>query len=66
MQDDSPYQAEREFGITVYDVLRPDVDQLDLLVAQKIESHLHVLQHVETHSAPLPRLKVDRFAVNYA
>lgn len=32
VQDDRPYQAEGEFRITVHDVLRPDVDQLDLLV----------------------------------
>lgn len=59
MQDDGPYQAEREFWVAVHDVLRPDVNQLNLLVSQKVESHLHVLQHVETHSTPLPRLKVN-------
>lgn len=57
MQDDSPYQAEGELRVTVHDVLRADVDQFDFLVAQKIEGHLHVLQHVKTHPTSLPRLK---------
>jgi len=57
VQDDGPYQTKSELRITVHDVLRSDVDQLDLLVAQKVEGHLHILQHVETHPTFLSRLK---------
>lgn len=42
---------------TVDDVLRSDVDQLNLLESQKVEGHLNVLEHVESHLAFLAWLK---------
>lgn len=42
---------------TVDDVLRSDVDQLYLFKTQKVESHLNVLKHVESHLAFFAWLK---------
>lgn len=57
VQDDGPNQTECELWVTVDDVLRPDVDQFDFFVAQEIERHLCVLQHVEAHFSLLPWLE---------
>lgn len=43
--------------LPIYDVFRPDVDQLDFLESKEIERHLNVLQHVESHFAFLAGLK---------
>lgn len=56
MQNDGPYESECKFRISVDNVLRPDVDQLDFLVPEEVQRHLHVLQHVETHAASFTRL----------
>jgi hypothetical protein len=57
VQDDGPYETEGQLGVAVHDVLRPDVDQLNLLVPEEVERHLHVLQHVEPHATSFARLK---------
>lgn len=57
MQNDGPDQAKGQLRVAVDDVLSPDVDQLDLLVAEEVERHLHVLQHVEPHAASFARLE---------
>lgn len=57
MKNDGPYQSESQLGVAVDDVLSPDVDEFDLLVSKEIESHLYVLQHVETHPTSLARLE---------
>lgn len=46
--------------LPIYDVFRPDVNQLDFLESKEIESHLNVLQHVKSHLAFLARLKKMR------
>lgn len=57
VQNDGPDETEGELRVAVDDVLRPDVDQFDFLVAQKVERHLGVLQHVEAHFSLLPWLE---------
>ena len=57
VEDDGPDETEGQLGVAVHDVLAPDVDQLDLLVAEKAEGGLDVLYGVEAHPAPLARLK---------
>jgi hypothetical protein len=56
VEDDGPDEAEGEFGVAIYNVLAPNVDQLDLLVAQEAQRCLDVLYGVESHPPPLPRL----------
>lgn len=53
MQYNSPDQAKRQLGITIHNILGAYVDQFDILKAQKVQRHLCVLQHVETHFALL-------------
>lgn len=65
VQDDGPYQSEGELGVPVDDVLSPDVDELDLLVAEEVESHLDVLQHVEPHTASFARLEGWKMLIRY-
>lgn len=57
VQDDGPYQSQGKLRVAVDDILCPDVDELDLLVPEKVECHLDVLQHVESHPASLARLE---------
>ena len=57
VEDDGPDEAKGEFGVAVDNVLAPDVDELDLLVAQEPEGRLHVLDGVEPHPTPLSRLE---------
>ncbi len=57
MQDDGPDEAECELGVAVHNVLAPDVDQLDLLVAQEAQRRLHVLDGVEAHAPALSGLQ---------
>ncbi len=56
VKDDGPDEAERELGVPVHNVLTPDVDQLDLLVAQEAQRRLHVLDGVEAHAPALSGL----------
>lgn len=57
MEDDGPNKAQRQLWIAIDDIFRADVDQLDLLVPQKVQRHLSVLQHVETHFTLLSWLR---------
>lgn len=56
MEDDGPNEAQRQLGVAIDDIFGSDVDQFDLLVAQKVQRHLSVLQHVEPHFTLLPWL----------
>ncbi len=53
VKDDGPDETEGQLGVAVDDVLAPDVDQLDLLVAEEAQRRLHVLYRVETHAPSL-------------
>jgi hypothetical protein len=57
VKDDGPDEAECELGVPVHNVLAPDVDQLDLLVAQEAQRRLHVLDGVEAHAPALSGLQ---------
>ena len=57
VEDDGPDEPECEFGVSVDDVFSPDVDELDLLVAQEPQRRLHVLDGVEAHAAALSGLR---------
>lgn len=64
MEDDGPNKAQRQLGVAIDDIFGSDVDQFDLLVAQKVQRHLSVLQHVEPHFTLLPWLEdKDRLLV---
>ena len=49
-----------ELILSIYDVLRSDVDQLNLLESKKIERHLNILKHVKSHLSLLSRLKMEK------
>lgn len=49
MKDDCPNEAQSQLGVAIHNIFRSDIDQFDLLVAQKVQRHLSILQHVETH-----------------
>lgn len=49
VQDDGPYEAERELRVAVHDVLGPDVHQLDLS-GTKRELDIRVFVSIKTDS----------------
>jgi len=57
VQYNGPDQAQGQLWIAVHNVLGAYVDQLDLLVAQEVQSHLCILQHMESHFTLLAWLK---------
>ena len=59
VEDDGPDEPQRELGVPVHNVLAPDVDQLDLLVAQEAQRRLHVLDGVEAHPPSLTGLHIS-------
>ena len=50
-EDDGPDEAEREPGVAVDDIVRPQVLQMDPLLAQELQRLLHILQAVDAHLA---------------
>ena len=57
-QDDGPDQTERQSGMTIDDVMRSEVLQMNPLVVQEGQGLVHVFQAVNTHFA-LGRLRLQ-------
>lgn len=49
MQDNRPDQAQSQFGVSIDNVLGSNINQFNLLITEKVQGHLSILQHMETH-----------------
>jgi hypothetical protein len=49
VEDDRPDQTEGQLGVSIHNVLSPNVDKFDLFVSEEAESSLHILDCMESH-----------------
>jgi len=57
IQDDCPYEAERQLRVSLNDIFRSDVHQTDVPPPQELQTVLDVLYAVEASGAVLSVLK---------